>query len=95
MRVSNDRFADCWPASASATHRRAPRVLVIGNSDPTSDDELFFAREAARLSGGPQISLRSELYGERPDKERRSPATPGPAACRSHGMPRASGTPRG
>ena len=29
-----------------------PRVLVIGNSDPTSDDELFFAREAARLSGG-------------------------------------------
>jgi TRAP-type C4-dicarboxylate transport system substrate-binding protein len=49
-----------------------PRVLVIGNSDPTSDDELFFAREAARLSGGTlQISLRSELYGERPDKERR------------------------
>jgi TRAP-type C4-dicarboxylate transport system substrate-binding protein len=49
-----------------------PRVLVIGNSDPTSDDELFFAREAARLSGGSlQISLRSELYGERPDKERR------------------------
>jgi TRAP-type C4-dicarboxylate transport system substrate-binding protein len=49
-----------------------PRVLVIGNSDPTSDAELFFAREAARLSGGTlQISLRSELYGERPDKERR------------------------
>ena len=49
-----------------------PRVLVIGNSDPTNDDELFFAREAARLSGGTlQISLRSELYGERPDKERR------------------------
>jgi TRAP-type C4-dicarboxylate transport system substrate-binding protein len=49
-----------------------PRVLVVGNSDPTNDDELFFAREAARLSGGTlQISLRSELYGERPDKERR------------------------
>jgi TRAP-type C4-dicarboxylate transport system substrate-binding protein len=49
-----------------------PRVLVIGNSDPTSDDELFFARKAGRLSGGTlQISLRSELYGERPDKERR------------------------
>src|SRR5829696_2924008 len=49
-----------------------PRVLVIGNSDPSSDDELFFAREAARRSGGTlQISLRSELYGERPDKERR------------------------
>jgi TRAP-type C4-dicarboxylate transport system substrate-binding protein len=49
-----------------------PRVLVIGNSDPTSDAELFFARKAARLSGGTlQISLRSELYGERPDKERR------------------------
>jgi TRAP-type C4-dicarboxylate transport system substrate-binding protein len=49
-----------------------PRVLVIGNSDPTSDDELFFAREAARLSAGAlQVSLRSELYGEDPDKERR------------------------
>jgi TRAP-type C4-dicarboxylate transport system substrate-binding protein len=49
-----------------------PRVLVMGNSDPTSDDELFFAREAARLSGGTlQISLGSNLYGERPDKERR------------------------
>src|SRR5829696_1694351 len=49
-----------------------PRVLVIGNSDPTSDAELFFARKAARLSDGTlQISLRSELYGERPDKERR------------------------
>ena len=49
-----------------------PRVLVIGNSDPTSDDELFFARKAARLSDGTlQVSLRSELYGERPDKERR------------------------
>jgi TRAP-type C4-dicarboxylate transport system substrate-binding protein len=49
-----------------------PRVLVIGNSDPTSDDELFFAREAARLSGGAlQLSLRSELYGEAPDKEQR------------------------
>jgi TRAP-type C4-dicarboxylate transport system substrate-binding protein len=45
---------------------------VIGNSDPTSDDELFFARKAARLSDGTlQVSLRSELYGERPDKERR------------------------
>ena len=49
-----------------------PRVLVIGNSDPTNDDELFFARTAARLAGGTlQVSLRSELYGERPDKERR------------------------
>jgi TRAP-type C4-dicarboxylate transport system substrate-binding protein len=49
-----------------------PRVLVIGNSDPTNDDELFFAREAARLSGGTlQVSLRSELYGEKPDGERR------------------------
>jgi TRAP-type C4-dicarboxylate transport system substrate-binding protein len=49
-----------------------PRVLVIGNSDPTTDDELFFAREAARLSGGTlQISLKSQLYGERPDRERR------------------------
>jgi TRAP-type C4-dicarboxylate transport system substrate-binding protein len=49
-----------------------PSVLVIGNSDPTSDDELFFAREAARLLDGTlQISLRSQLYGERPDKERR------------------------
>jgi TRAP-type C4-dicarboxylate transport system substrate-binding protein len=49
-----------------------PRVLVIGNSDPTSDDELFFARQAARLSRGAlQVSLRSELYGEDPDKEQR------------------------
>jgi len=47
-----------------------PRVLVIGNSDPTSDDELFFAREAARRSGGAlQVSLRSELYGDKPDSE--------------------------
>jgi TRAP-type C4-dicarboxylate transport system substrate-binding protein len=49
-----------------------PRVLVIGNSDPTSDDELFFAREAARRSGGAlQVSLRSELYGDKPDSEQR------------------------
>jgi TRAP-type C4-dicarboxylate transport system substrate-binding protein len=45
-----------------------PRVLVIGSSDPTSDDELFFAREAARRSGGAlQVSLRSELFGDKPD----------------------------
>jgi TRAP-type C4-dicarboxylate transport system substrate-binding protein len=62
-------------ATVSFGERRVaarPRVLVIGNSDPTSDAELFFARRAARLSAGTlQISLRSELYGERPDKERR------------------------
>jgi TRAP-type C4-dicarboxylate transport system substrate-binding protein len=47
-----------------------PRVLVIGMSDPTSDDALFFAREAARRSGGAlQVSVRSELYGDKPDSE--------------------------
>jgi TRAP-type C4-dicarboxylate transport system substrate-binding protein len=38
---------------------------VLGSSNPSSDDELFFAREAARRSGGTlEISLRSNLYGE-------------------------------
>jgi TRAP-type C4-dicarboxylate transport system substrate-binding protein len=41
------------------------RSLVLGSSNPSSDDELFFAREAARQSGGTlEISLRSNLYGE-------------------------------
>jgi len=41
------------------------RSLILGSSNPTSDDELFFAREAARRSGGTlEISLRSNLYGE-------------------------------
>jgi C4-dicarboxylate-binding protein DctP len=45
--------------------RPAARTLVLGNSNPTNDDELFFAREAARRSGGAlQVSLRSGLYGE-------------------------------
>ena len=41
------------------------RTLVLGSSNPSSDDELFFAREAARRSGGTlEVSLRSNLYGE-------------------------------
>jgi TRAP-type C4-dicarboxylate transport system substrate-binding protein len=44
---------------------RRGRSLVLGSSNPSSDDELFFAREAARRSGGTlEISLRSNLYGE-------------------------------
>jgi TRAP-type transport system periplasmic protein len=47
-----------------------PRVLVIGMSDPTTDDVLFYAREAARRSSGAlQVSVRSELYGDKPDSE--------------------------
>jgi TRAP-type C4-dicarboxylate transport system substrate-binding protein len=49
---------------------KAPHTLVLGNSDPTSDDQLFFAREAARLSGGTlRISLRSGLYDGSPAAE--------------------------
>ena len=55
------------PGRASA---RAPRTLVLGNSDPTSDDALFFAREVARRSGGTlRISLRSGLYDGSPAAE--------------------------
>jgi TRAP-type transport system periplasmic protein len=51
-------------------NERAPRTLVLGNSDPTSDDALFFAREVARRSSGTlRISLRSGLYDGSPEAE--------------------------
>lgn len=49
----------------SVRSRSTARTLMLGSSNPSSDDELFFAREAASRSGGTlEISLRSNLYGE-------------------------------
>jgi hypothetical protein len=67
-----------------------PHVLVIGNSDPTSDDELF---SPARRRGAPAVRSRCRCA---PSSSATSPA----ASSRSHalsrlGGSRSRGTPRG
>jgi TRAP-type C4-dicarboxylate transport system substrate-binding protein len=60
-----------FEAKPTATAAK-PRVLLLGNADPTYGSEIFFARRVAQLShGNLQIAMHSDLYGGAADNEQK------------------------
>jgi TRAP-type C4-dicarboxylate transport system substrate-binding protein len=48
----------------------APRTLILGESDPVYDADVYFAQQVSRLSHGTlQVSIHPQLYGDSPNNE--------------------------